>query len=62
MSGFLQRPEIHGNLALLNNRLPGSADIVVAGGAIRNVIMGDYNELCKYPSYDAYLAGRALRS
>lgn len=36
---FLQRPEIHGNLAFLNHRLPGSADIVVAGGAIRNVII-----------------------
>ena len=34
---FFQRPEIRGNLAFLNNRLPGSADIVVAGGAIRNL-------------------------
>ncbi|MBR9985802.1 MAG: hypothetical protein KFF68_07825 [Desulfosarcina sp.] len=36
---FFKRPEIYGNLAFLNNRLPGSADIVVAGGAIRNVII-----------------------
>ena len=36
---FFQRPEIHGNLVYLHDRLPGSADIVVAGGAIRNVII-----------------------
>jgi len=36
---FFQRPEIHGNLDYLSHCLPGSADIVVAGGAIRNVII-----------------------
>jgi hypothetical protein len=36
---FFQRPEIHGNLEYLSRRLPGSAEIVVAGGAIRNVII-----------------------
>ena len=36
---FFQRPEIHGSLEYLSDRLPASADIVVAGGAIRNVII-----------------------
>jgi hypothetical protein len=36
---FFQRPDIHGNLELLRRRLPPSADIFVAGGAIRNLII-----------------------
>ncbi|MBC2709560.1 MAG: hypothetical protein HGJ94_00665 [Desulfosarcina sp.] len=36
---FFQHPEIHGNIAFLSNRLPGSAEIFVAGGAIRNIII-----------------------
>ena len=36
---FFQRPEVHGNLECLSNILPGSADIFVAGGAIRNLII-----------------------
>lgn len=36
---FFQYPEIHGNLEFLSNRLPGSAEIFVVGGAIRNIII-----------------------
>ena len=36
---FFQHPEIHGNLEFLSNRLPGSAEIFVVGGAIRNIII-----------------------
>lgn len=36
---FFQRPDIHGNLERLIKRLPPSADIFVAGGAIRNLII-----------------------
>ncbi len=36
---FFQRPEIHDNLEYLSRCLPDSAEIVVAGGAIRNVII-----------------------
>jgi hypothetical protein len=36
---FFQRSEIHGSLEYLSDRLPGSAEIVVAGGSIRNAII-----------------------
>ena len=36
---FFQRPEIHGNLEYLSHCLPGSAELFVAGGAIRNLII-----------------------
>lgn len=36
---FLERPAIRGNLELLSRRLPGAAEIYVAGGAPRNVVI-----------------------
>ena len=36
---FLERPDIRGNLELLSRRLPGAAEIYVAGGAPRNVVI-----------------------
>ena len=36
---FFQRPEIRGNLEFLSSRLPASAEIFVAGGSIRNLII-----------------------
>lgn len=36
---FFEQPEIHGNLTFLRERLPPKAQIVVAGGAVRNVII-----------------------
>jgi hypothetical protein len=36
---LFQRPDIQNNLNLLSRRLPPSADILVAGGAIRNLII-----------------------
>ncbi|WP_319405457.1 hypothetical protein [uncultured Desulfosarcina sp.] len=36
---FFQRPEIRGNLEFLSSRLPPSAEIFVAGGSIRNLII-----------------------
>jgi hypothetical protein len=36
---FFQGPEIRANLTLLRSRLPDGADLFVAGGAIRNLII-----------------------
>ena len=36
---FFQHPEIHRNLEFLSSRLPGSSEIFVVGGAIRNIII-----------------------
>ena len=36
---FFQRPDIQSSLNLLSRRLPPSADILVAGGALRNLII-----------------------
>jgi len=39
VSDFLERPEIRAPLEKLRRRLPAEAEIVVAGGALRNVFM-----------------------
>lgn len=39
VEGFFQRPEIRGSLEFLSSRLPASAEIFVAGGSIRNLII-----------------------
>lgn len=36
---FFQRPDIHANLSLLARCLPASAQILVAGGALRNIVI-----------------------
>ncbi len=36
---FFQQPEIRANLDFLSRRLPDSADIAIAGGALRNIII-----------------------
>ena len=36
---FFQRPEVAGNMEVLSRRLPAAAQIFVAGGAIRNLII-----------------------
>ena len=36
---FRERPDIRGSLELLSRRLPGAAEIYVAGGAPRNVVI-----------------------
>jgi hypothetical protein len=37
---FFERPDVSGNLKLLRTRLPGSAEIFVAGGAVRDILIG----------------------
>ncbi len=60
---FFRRPEIHGNLDYLSNRSSGFLGFglrpVPASGFRGDRYLSDYNELCKSPSYDAYLARRA---
>ena len=36
---FFERPDVSGNLKLLSTRLPGSAEIFVAGGAVRDILI-----------------------
>ena len=36
---FFQQPEIRGNLEFLSHRLPGSAEIFIVGGALRNIVI-----------------------
>ncbi len=36
---FFQRPEVHGSMERLARRLPDSAEIGVAGGALRNLVI-----------------------
>ena len=39
VKGFFQRPDIYRNLERLRRRLPASARLLIAGGAIRNLII-----------------------
>lgn len=39
MASFFARPDVHGNLALLGERLPADAAIYAAGGALRNLLI-----------------------
>ena len=36
---FFERPDVSGNLKKLSTRLPGSAEIFVAGGAVRDILI-----------------------
>jgi hypothetical protein len=36
---FFERPDVGGNLKMLSTRLPGSAEIFVAGGAVRDILI-----------------------
>nr|MBL0712997.1 hypothetical protein [Desulfobacterales bacterium] len=36
---FFERPDVSGNLKMLSTRLPASAEIFVAGGAIRDILI-----------------------
>ena len=39
VASFFERPDIHGNLALLGERLPAGAAVYAAGGALRNLLI-----------------------
>jgi hypothetical protein len=39
VGGFSQRPDIRGHLEWLRRHLPGAAEIFVACGALRNIVI-----------------------